>query len=792
MRLTMKRNLLFGLGLSLVLLLISSTASYISITNLIQSSRMVNESHQTIDNLNSFLSILKDAETGQRGFILTGDPSFLTPYTEAKEKITENFNALMPKIGNTALQKENLEKLRFDVEKRMEVLDDNLKSKKINGTVSNEELLKGKTYMDDARIVINSMQNEERRLLEVRTASLKRLANITPSLIILAALLAFGITLFFYRRVSSDFNEKVRLEDELKQKNERSAKRIDAIEKLISQISEGDYNIRLDDETKDSLGGLAGSLNSMADSLQNSFTLLEEKEWLQSAIALVNDTMVGEKDLQTLASDILENIIDRTQSQVAALYILEEDNLLHLAGSYSLAENEKKLVLKPGESIPGQCFLSGRQILLKDIPGDEATISYVAGKTKPRNVVALPLARNKIAIGVLELGALHDYTQLELEFLKSIAANVGLAFYGVQNRKRLQELLEETQSQTEELLTQHSELESINAELEAQTQKVQASEEELRVQQEELLQSNQELEERTSLLEEKNKLIEERNADIQQKSKELEQSTKYKSEFLANMSHELRTPLNSILLLSRLMAGSKELDKQYVEYAEVMQSSGQGLLSLIDEILDLSKIEAGKMTLEISKVYLQEIASDMNSLFLPVAQNKNLDFKVKIEGSIEALQTDKMRLEQILKNLLSNTIKFTSTGYVSMNISSDNAGEKVFFKVADTGIGISKDKQKLVFEAFQQADGSTRRKFGGTGLGLSISRELSLLLGGKIELKSSEGIGSEFILSLPLNLNDALNTPLKIETEKITLPDEVTTVEQQKRFIVNHPKFANY
>jgi len=782
----MKRNLLFGLGLSLVLLLISSTASYISITNLIQSSRMVRQSHQTIDNLNSFLSILKDAETGQRGFILTGDPSFLTPYNEAKEKIAENFNTIAPEIGNSTLQKENLEKLRFDVEKRMEVLDENLKNKKVNGTVSNEDLLKGKTYMDDVRAVINSMQDEERRLLEIRTASLKSLASITPSLIILAALLAFGITLFFYRKVSFDFNEKVRLEDELRNKNERSVKRIDAIEKLVSQISEGDYNITLDDEARDSLGGLARPLKGMADSLQNSFTLLAEKEWLQSAIAIVNDTIVGEKDPATLASDILENIIDRTESQVAALYILDEDNLLHLAGSYSLSENEKKPVLKPGEGIPGQCFSSGRQILLKDIPESEATISYAAGKTKPRNIVAMTLTRNKIAIGVLELGALHEYTPLELEFLKSITANIGLAFYGVQNRKKLQELLEETQAQTEELLTQHSELESINAELEAQTQKVQASEEELRVQQEELLQSNQELEERTNLLEEKNKLIEERNADIQQKSKELEQSTKYKSEFLANMSHELRTPLNSILLLSRLMTDSKELDKQYVEYAEVMQSSGQGLLSLIDEILDLSKIEAGKMTLEVATVSLHEIVTDMNSLFLPVAKNKNLEFKVNIEGGIETLQTDKMRLEQILKNLLSNAMKFTSTGYVSMNISADNAGENVFFKVEDTGIGISKDKQKLVFEAFQQADGSTRRKFGGTGLGLSISRELSLLLGGKIELKSNEGVGSEFILSLPVNMNNALNAPLKNDHEKVVPTYDATTAEQQKRFIVNH------
>ena len=212
---------------------------------------------------------------------------------------------------------------------------------------------------------------------------------------------------------------------------------------------------------------------------------------------------------------------------------------------------------------------------------DSYTITYATGQTKPKNVVALPLNRDGITIGVIELASLNVYTARKIDFLKSVSGNIGLAIYASQNRKKLQEFLEETQAQAEELQAQHSELESLNAELEAQTQKIQASEEELRVQQEELLQSNQELEERTSLLEEKNQLIQERNIDIQQKAEELEQSTKYKSEFLANMSHELRTPLNSILLLSKLMADNEELDKEYTEYASVIQSSGQGLLSCL-------------------------------------------------------------------------------------------------------------------------------------------------------------------------------------------------------------------
>ncbi len=784
MKLTLKRNLLYGLGLSLILLFISSFASYISIRNLIQSSEMVRRSNRTIETLNNVLSVVKDAETVQRGFLLTGDPVFLTPYHEATGKTEGIMNSLPSELSNTDIQQKNLAQLHEDVENRMRLLERNINIKKLQGFVSSEDLLSGKKYMDDLRLVIASMDHEEQQILQTRTASLNRLVSYTPSLIIFSALLAIAITLVFYRKVSSDFDEKSKLQDELEKQNAETENRIKAIENVASQISNGNYKIRLDRITKDSLGSLAGSLNRMAQSLQDSFNLLEEKEWLQSSVALLNDIMVGEKSVENLATDILEHITELSQSMIAAIYILEEDNQLHLAGSYALAENEKQKTLQIGEGIAGQAFHSQKQILLQNIPDSESTISYSTGKTKPRNIVAVPVTRDKTVIGVIELGAMHDYSPRQLELLKSVSANIGLAFYGAQNRKRLQELLEETQAQTEELQMQHAELENINAELEAQTQKVQASEEELRVQQEELLQSNQELEERTSLLEEKNNLIEERNRDIQQKSKELEQSARYKSEFLANMSHELRTPLNSILLLSRLMTESKDLDKQYVEYAEVMQSSGQGLLSLIDEILDLSKIEAGKMTLEIADVSLEEITSDMHGLFEPIAKEKKLELKINVEpNTSEVLHTDRMRLEQILKNLLSNAIKFTSEGQVILDVSNDADSRRIFFKVIDTGIGIPKDKQSLVFEAFQQADGSTRRKYGGTGLGLSISRQLARLLGGEIDLQSTEGVGSEFILSLPVDIN----TPVEItapQKEKIIHPLE-ETAEQQKRFVVD-------
>ncbi|RYE44141.1 MAG: GAF domain-containing protein, partial [Sphingobacteriales bacterium] len=495
----------------------------------------------------------------------------------------------------------------------------------------------------------------------------------------------------------------------------------------------------------DGLGSLAGSLNAMAESLQYSFTLLADKEWLQSGIASLNDQMVGEKDVDALANDIVANIVGHTDSTIAALYLIGEDDQLHLEGSYALVDNQSR-VLKAGEGIAGQVIKSGKQILINDIPEGELTISYAAGNTRPKNIVAVPVTRNNDVIGVMEFGSLNSYSPLQLEFLNSVSNNIGIAIHVSQNRKKMQELLEETQAQAEELQTQHSELEGLNAELEAQTQKIQTSEEELRVQQEELLQSNQELEERTSLLEEKNQLIQERNLDIQQKAEQLEQSTKYKSEFLANMSHELRTPLNSILLLSKLMSENKDLDAEYIEYAEVIQSSGQGLLGLIDEILDLSKIEAGKMKLEFTDMSIAEVTTDMRSLFSPLAKNKHLELVIDVEEGIQYVNTDKMRLEQILKNLLSNAIKFTTQGRVSLTVTKTD--DSILFKVTDTGIGIPADKQSLIFEAFQQADGSTRRKFGGTGLGLSISRELAKLLGGYIELTSKENVGSEFTFSL--------------------------------------------
>lgn len=751
MQKTVKNNLRIGLGLSLLLLFISSLASYISITNLVKSSDLVSHSNQVITNLDEIISTLKDAETGQRGYLLTADDLFLQPYTGAKDRAVVLLDSIEDQTKDNPVQQDNAKKLREIIQTRLSIIEKTIVLKKAGGTVSLGDMLTGKSYMDSARQVITTMKTDEKMLLSKRTSDLNKLAGYTPMLIVFAAILAILITIFFYRKVSSDFNTRLLLQQELQDKNDEIDHRIEIIQGVAGQISKGNYQVRLDEDTQDGLGSVAVSLNAMAESLQYSFSLLADKEWLQSGIANLNDKMVGEKSVSTLANDILENIIQHTDAQIAAFYLLEDDRSLHLAGSYALLEEQQKLIVKAGEGLVGQALKSGKQILLNDIPAGEMTISYAAGNTKPKNIVAVPVIRDRAVTGILEIGSLNTFSPLQLEFLNNISTNIGVAVHTAQNRKKLQDFLEETQAQAEELQSQHSELEGLNAELEAQSQKIQTSEEELRVQQEELLQSNQELEERTTLLEEKNQLIQEHNLEIQRKSEQLEQSTKYKSEFLANMSHELRTPLNSILLLSKLMSDNKELDAEYIEYAEVIQSSGQGLLGLIDEILDLSKIEAGKMKLELADVSLNEVSTDMRSLFIPLAKSKNLELLIDLEDHLPLVYTDKMRLEQILKNLLSNALKFTSLGSVTLKITHNLVLRTVTFLVTDTGIGIPAAKQSLVFEAFQQADGSTRRRFGGTGLGLSISRELAKLLGGEIELESKENIGSTFSLTVPVD-----------------------------------------
>ncbi len=739
-----KRNLLVGFGISVTILLVSSIASFFSISSLLESNAAVNQTQEVLYNLSQARANLVDAQTNMRGFLITGKTQYVARMDSGKA-LTDVY---LKKLEDITLDNKpqvaaliRIQETKIDY---FDFLDVRASERSKGFTSTAADLEQGSKFMLIIQNEIKEMEKTAQVVLKKRNLTSEKFGTYSSIMIIAAAIIAILLSIIFFLRILSDFNVRTRLQQALEEKDRETDKRISIISSVASEISNGNYDVSIDDDTKDSLGNVGSVIEVMAVSLKKSFSDLEDQEWLQAGIAHLNDVMLGEKTLEKLCEDLITQLCEYTESSAGALYVLEH-NALRLAGSYNYLPNEEKKYIKNGEGLAGQAVKSKKILQLKNVDQNEIVVSYALGEIKPRHIIAIPLFENTVE-GVVELASLTPIDGITYRFLSVIGNNIGIALRSAQNRKRLAELLEETQSQSEELRVQHTELESMNAELETKTEKLQASEEELRVQQEELQQTNEELAERSVLLEEQ-------NVEIQKKSEALEISTRYKSEFLANMSHELRTPLNSILLLSRLLSENNEanLNQEQIEFATVIQSSGNGLLSLIDEILDLSKIEAGKMDVEIVALSTKDVTDGISDLFTQVAKQKNIDLIIDDSKAPLVIKTDKMRLEQILKNLISNAIKFTDKGAVTLKIETDQTNPKIVnFSVTDTGIGIAKDQQPLVFEAFQQADGSTKRKYGGTGLGLSISRELAKLLHGEILLESEPGKGSTFTLRVPL------------------------------------------
>lgn len=740
-----KRNLLVGFSVSFLILIVTSVMSFISIRNLLDSNKWVDHTQKVIYNLNGGHRVIVEAQTSMRGYLLTGREEYLGQYTSAEQKADSFFAEVENLTLDNTVQQRNLAKLRTLRTAFFNYLSDRIEQKKRGRQIFADDLSRGHELMADMRNILVRTETEETALLKRRTETSSTYGSYSMVLIVGAALISLLISGFYFTRIMRDYRERAKLVEELRRKDKEMADRIEVISSIAAQISAGEYDIRVNESENDALGTVSVSLNNMAKALKKSFTILSDNEWEQTGIAELNNVMIGEKSVEQLCRDIVDYVSGYTAADAAAMYVNEND-LLHAVAGYSFVPAEDKRTIQLGDGILGQAALSGKIMQVKGVEIDNIVVSYALGDLKPSHIIAVPVIDNNRVEGAIAVVSVKGFSPREVEFLEAVSNNIGIALKSAQNRRRLQELLEETQAQGEELRAQHSELEGMNAELETQTEKLQASEEELRVQQEELQQTNEELAERSALLEE-------RNLEIQKKSEDLEISTRYKSEFLANMSHELRTPLNSILLLSRLLSENTEdnMSDEQVEFARVINSSGNGLLGLIDEILDLSKIEAGKMDLEFADVAVSEITENLKGMFTVLAREKNIEFKIEDKNAPLVLKTDKMRLEQILKNLISNAIKFTAEGSVTVEIKKDTTNAKqVLFTVRDTGIGIPREKQPLIFEAFQQADGSTKRKYGGTGLGLSISRELAKLLNGTITLESEAGAGSAFTLTVPI------------------------------------------
>jgi HAMP domain-containing protein/CheY-like chemotaxis protein/signal transduction histidine kinase len=579
---------------------------------------------------------------------------------------------------------------------------------------------------------------------------------------------------------------------------------------VATAVTKGDLTRQITVEAQGELDELKQNINQMIGNLRETTERNQEQDWLKTNLAKFSRMMQGQKDLESVSRLIMSELTPLVSAHHGAFFIGEGDTgepTLKLIASYAYrARKNVSNRFTVGEGLVGQAALEKQPILLTNVPDDYIQITSGLGEAPPRNIIVLPILFEGDVKAVIELASFLPFSTIHQTFLDQLAESIGVVLNMIQANMRTEELLEqsqkltqELQSQSKELQQQQEELKRSNTELEAQARTLRQSEELLKEQQEELQQVNEELEEKASLLAEQNAKVEQKNREVEsarqaleEKAQQLALSSKYKSEFLANMSHELRTPLNSLLILAKLLTENKDknLTGKQVEFAQTIYSSGTDLLNLINDILDLSKVEAGKMEVNATDVPVREVTDFVERTFRPVAEQKGLNFALEVSPDAPSpIYTDGQRLQQVLKNLLSNAFKFTERGAVTLSIrradkgrrfaarSLDRADDVIAFGVKDTGIGIARDKQQLIFEAFQQADGTTSRKYGGTGLGLSISRSIASLLGGEIHVESTPGQGSTFTLFLPVRYH---------EPDRRRLEDELTSPPRPER-LRSHP-----
>jgi len=582
----------------------------------------------------------------------------------------------------------------------------------------------------------------------------------------------FGEVVESYRDISAvcqaiaegDLSQTVEVRDErdvLSQSVNRMCENLRTVVKQANHIAAGDYTVEVKPRSeKDELGS---ALYRMTSKLREVMAELERESWIKTGKSELSDVMRGDQDLKTLSKNIINFVARYLDAQAGAIFVREEGEVFKLMGSYAYTMRKGvSLEYRIGEGLVGQCALEGERIIVTDVPPDYMIVESGLGMAPPRYLLLQPVELDGEVKAVLELASFLPFRDHHLEFLNQVKETMAVALGTAEARMRINELLEKYREQSEKLQAQQEELQQINEELEEQARVLKESEARLQAQQEELQQANQELEERTIELQrqrdeikKKNEELERARALLEQKTEELEKANRYKSEFLANMSHELRSPLNSVIVLSQLLADNPDgnLTGKQVEFAETINRSAKDLLSLINDILDLSKVEAGRLEMTFESFPLGELVRDLENLFSPVAEMKSLEFKVEMEkGLPEKIVSDRHRLAQVLRNLLSNAFKFTEKGEVKLKVFTPEPG-KVAFSVEDTGIGIPAEKQEVIFEAFRQADGTTARKYGGTGLGLSISRKLAELLKGEILLESEAGKGSKFTLVIPVDVS---------------------------------------
>ncbi|KKI89027.1 hypothetical protein WQ54_27745 [Bacillus sp. SA1-12] len=537
----------------------------------------------------------------------------------------------------------------------------------------------------------------------------------------------------------------------------RMTKNLNNVTSVMKRVTSSDFGRlpRIEVFYKDEIGEIALAFNKMARALEEHSKLekklveeAEEHSWLKTKIAEISTMYPEVENIQMLAELLIAKLVPMVSASHGAFYVkeIEESHpYLKRIAAYALSQEEKDFDrFRFGEGLIGQCAVEKRPILLNQVPEHYIKVRSGTGEGAPKNIIILPVQFEGDVLAVIEIASFESFTPSQVKLLEEVNSTIGITLNSISNRMRVERLLQESQALTEEL---------------------QAQSEELQLQQEELRTTNEKLEEQYEASEQKKKEIEKVREALEEKAQQLELSSQYKSEFLANMSHELRTPLNSLLILAQILSenGEGNLTSKQEEYIRTIYSSGNDLLHLINDILDLAKVESGKLEVVPKEIELKQVRDDILSQFSPIARQKQVQFSVELVQVPDRFYTDEQRLQQILKNLLSNAFKFTESGSVSLvvhKVGKEAIGTRLHsvdretkymlaFSVIDTGIGIARDKQQTIFDAFKQADGTTSRQYGGTGLGLSISREFAQLLGGFIEVRSEKGEGSTFTLYLP-------------------------------------------
>lgn len=746
MRKKMKIGLGFKITCGYLIVILCLLLSFTILKNQVASLQkdrnyIINHDIEVHDLTNQIEKHLLDMETGQRGFMITGESSYLEPYNSAKAKWGNDYNRLYNLLSDNPNQQEKLKEIKVTIEHWIQTAGEpTVLLKKENKTKELQEFFKvdpGHQDMNKMRKQFDTFLTTEKQLTQKRATQLdnqnRTITLAIYGLFLLVTLLSIILAMFISKSIVGTIKEVTQ-----------------TIKSIAS--SKGEVKGRIVVNTNDEIKELGLATNELLDSV-------EKREWVQTNLADIVTMYQGISSIDTLAERFLSTVANMTQSSFGTFYIRREiEKDIQFTKQAAFADSADHAVGREsfalGQGLIGQCALEKRLRVINDIPTNYRLITSGLGEVPPHSILIAPILFEDEVIAVMELASLTTFTVLQQELINQVLETFGLTINSVMTRMEIAQLLKESQAMTEEL--------------QAQSEELQTQSEELQMQSEELRTINEQLEDRTRDAEGKAKELEIAKRDLEAKAEELMLSSSYKSEFLANMSHELRTPLNSILILSEMLAENlaKSLSDDEEEYARIIHSSGKDLLALINDILDLSKVEAGKLDVLLGEMNLSELSTQLERNFAHIANQKKVKFDIiKANDVPDLFHTDEKRFQQIIKNLLSNAFKFTEAGSVTVHIKRVNEKHVTNMmrridtdcwlevSIADTGIGIPKEKHGLIFEAFQQGDGATVRKYGGTGLGLSICHEFAKLLGGWITVISKVGKGSTFSLYLPSLLN---------------------------------------